>query len=191
MNRSASVRPSEAEVLPPWKAAEWLGKNDAHYDPTEFLPSNVAITNGKPAHYSPIQVSSPHVTTTNGKPVTTQPPQPVQAEELLDSDYLQDKSMRNSRRHTVRLSTLRRPMGQFGQCGECKGTKTGFNWCQYCNNELFQKNFANWTSGSKEIDDFIQEAQLKATNVRSILEWIDYEEFTDVNHLANGGNSSV
>jgi len=49
----------------------------------------------------------------------------------------------------------------------------------------------NWTSGSEEIDDFIQEAQLKATNVRSILEWIDFNEFTNVRHLANGGSSSV
>ena len=49
----------------------------------------------------------------------------------------------------------------------------------------------NWTSGCKEIDDFIQVAQLKAINVRSVVEWIDYEEFTNVKHLANGGNSSV
>ncbi|CAB4415146.1 unnamed protein product [Rhizophagus irregularis] len=34
-------------------------------------------------------------------------------------------------------------------------------------------------------------AQLKAINVRSVLEWIEYKEFTNVKHLADGGNSSV
>jgi len=87
--------------------------------------------------------------------------------------------------------TISRPLGQFGQCGQCKSLKTGFNWCQYCNSENFQNNFDNWSSDIPELDSFIREAQLKATNVRSVIEWIEYKEFTNVKHLADGGNSSV
>ncbi|CAB5393947.1 unnamed protein product [Rhizophagus irregularis] len=36
-----------------------------------------------------------------------------------------------------------------------------------------------------------EQSQLKAINVRSVLEWIEYKEFTNVKHLADGGNSSV
>jgi len=51
--------------------------------------------------------------------------------------------------------------------------------------------FAKWTSGNKQLDGFIRDAQLKAVNARSVLEWVEYTEFTNVKHLANGGNSSV
>jgi hypothetical protein len=84
-----------------------------------------------------------------------------------------------------------RPLGQFGQCKECKSSMSGYNWCQYCHSEYFQDDFENWSSGNKELDSFIQVAQLKATNSRSVIEWIEYEEFTNVKHLADGGNSSV
>ncbi|CAG8653068.1 14861_t:CDS:10, partial [Funneliformis mosseae] len=60
------------------------------------------------------------------------------------------------------------PLGNFGQCEECGGLNTGYNWCR-----------------------FIKEAQSHATNFRSVLEWIKYQEFTNVKHLADGGNSSV
>ncbi|GBC10577.1 hypothetical protein RclHR1_09740002 [Rhizophagus clarus] len=79
----------------------------------------------------------------------------------------------------------------FGQCEQCKGSNTGYDWCQYCNSEYFRKNFTNWSSENQELDKFIQIAQLKAINVRSVLEWIEYKEFTNVKHLADGGNSSV
>jgi hypothetical protein len=84
-----------------------------------------------------------------------------------------------------------RPLGQFGQCKECKSSMSGYNWCQYCNSEYFQHDFVNWSSGIKELDNFIQVAQVKAVNARSVIEWIEYQEFTNVEHLADGGNSSV
>ncbi|CAG8484536.1 670_t:CDS:2 [Paraglomus brasilianum] len=207
---------------PPFLGREPLNKN---YPLETKNDSDVTTTNGKLA--TSIQLS-PNVTTTNGKPVSTQPPQPVQAGELLDKNCPQEIDaptqalspnvtttnimsattqpplshaalflLRNlnpdtvrPQRHSGRFSNLR-PMGNFGQCEECFSSRTGYNYCNYCNSELFQNNFSNWTSGSEEIDNFIQEAQLEATNVRSVLEWIDYKEFTNVEHLANGGNSSV
>uniref|UniRef100_U9UGB4 Protein kinase domain-containing protein n=1 Tax=Rhizophagus irregularis (strain DAOM 181602 / DAOM 197198 / MUCL 43194) TaxID=747089 RepID=U9UGB4_RHIID len=90
-------------------------------------------------------------------------------------------------KHSTNISNT----NPFGQCEQCKGSKTGYDWCQYCNSEYFRKNFTNWSSENKELDNFIQIAQLKAINVRSVLEWIEYKEFTNVKHLADGGNSSV
>ncbi|RIA95402.1 kinase-like domain-containing protein [Glomus cerebriforme] len=92
--------------------------------------------------------------------------------------------------HSTKLSTSR-PLGQFGHCEQCKGPRTGYNWCKYCNSEYLKENFMNWTSGIIELDTFIQVAQLKAINARSVLEWIEYQEFKNVKHLADGGNSSV
>ena|SRR5581483_10748111 len=90
-------------------------------------------------------------------------------------------------RHPFRIPI--RPLGR--KCEECTGSRTEHDWCQYCNSEHFQNRFENWSSGIKELDSFIQQAQLKAVNARSVLEWIEYQEFTNIKHLADGGNSSV
>ncbi|CAG8518758.1 13778_t:CDS:2 [Acaulospora morrowiae] len=84
-----------------------------------------------------------------------------------------------------------RPLAQLGQCEKCKSPMSGYSWCQYCNSEHFQMNFSYWSSGNKELDNFIQMAQRRATNTRSIIEWIEYDKFENVTHLADGGNSSV
>ena len=63
-------------------------------------------------------------------------------------------------------------------CEECK---------QPSNAKQFQQNFKNWTSGNYDIDEFIQNAQLKAKNYREVLEWIDYDKFNNVEYLAKGG----
>lgn len=92
------------------------------------------------------------------------------------------------KKHSAKISNTYYP---FGQCEQCKDSNTGYDWCKYCNSEYFRKNFTNWSSGNQELDNFIQIAQLQAINVRSILEWIEYKEFINVKHLADGGNSSV
>ncbi|CAG8506482.1 801_t:CDS:2 [Paraglomus brasilianum] len=141
-------------------------------------------------HYSPIQAghNSAPLNWLEG-PARTQPLRTPQAKATVYPLRNLDTDTARLQHHPTKLS-ISQPMGQFGQCGECKSPRTGYNWCQYCNSELFRESFANW-SDSEEIDDFIQIAQLKAVNVRSILEWIDNEEFTNMKHLANGGNSSV
>jgi hypothetical protein len=40
---------------------------------------------------------------------------------------------------------------EYGLCKECKQ-----GWCQSCNSKHFQQNFENWTSGNRDIDEFIQ-----------------------------------
>src|SRR3954453_1246751 len=86
---------------------------------------------------------------------------------------------------------LRELYKNYGLCGECSQPKTYYDWCQSCNSKHFQQDFNKWTSGNKEIDEFIQKFQLNATCQQEVLEWIPYEKFEDIEYLAKGGFSTV
>ena len=85
---------------------------------------------------------------------------------------------------------------KHGLCEECKQPNTGHTiyntvsinmWCQSCNAKRFQQNFKNWTSGNHDIDEYIQNSQLKAKCHEEVLEWIEYDKFENVEYLAKGG----
>jgi hypothetical protein len=72
------------------------------------------------------------------------------------------------------------------KCGE-KYTNTRYKWCKPC-----QINDLNWTSGDEKIDVFIQEAQLKINYyIDTILEWIPYNQFNDINEISKNGLVTV
>ena len=62
-------------------------------------------------------------------------------------------------------------------------TETVKDWCKSCT----LQNFKNWTSGNRDIDEFVQNAQLKAKCHEEVLEWIEYDKFENVEYLAKGG----
>ena len=88
---------------------------------------------------------------------------------------------------------LRERYKEHGLCGECSQPNTdndksdSLPWCQSCNSKHFQQDFNKWTSGNKEIDEFIQNFQLNATCHDEVLEWIPYEKFENIEYLAKGG----
>src|SRR5437763_646765 len=88
---------------------------------------------------------------------------------------------------------LRERYKKHGLCKECSQPKTDSypSWCQSCNSKHFQQDFNKWTSGNKEIDEFIQKFQLNATCHEEVLEWIPYEKFSDIEYLAKGGFGTV
>ena len=86
---------------------------------------------------------------------------------------------------------LRERYKKYGLCKECSQPNTGYDWCQSCNSKHFQQDFNKWTSGNKEIDEFIQKFQLIATHDEEVLEWIPYEKFSDIKYLAKGGFGTV
>jgi hypothetical protein len=90
---------------------------------------------------------------------------------------------------------LRERYKNHGLCEECCQPNTGKYygdvWCQSCNSKHFQQDFNKWTSGNKEIDEFIQKFQLNATRYREVLEWIPYEIFKGIEYLAKGGFGTV
>lgn len=86
---------------------------------------------------------------------------------------------------------LRDKYKYFGTCEECQQPNTSEKWCQTCNGQHFQQSFPNWTGGNTQIDAFIQQCQLEATSNWNVLEWIPYEQFKNVEHIANGGFGKV
>ncbi|PKB97138.1 hypothetical protein RhiirA5_433668, partial [Rhizophagus irregularis] len=65
-------------------------------------------------------------------------------------------------------------------------------WCRKCQINNFRKDFVNWTSGNKKIDNFIQEKQLEIDSPQSIIfEWILYDQFSEINEIDNNDFSIV
>jgi hypothetical protein len=57
-------------------------------------------------------------------------------------------------------------------------------WCKPCQINSLKQNFANWTSGNKKIDDFIQEMQLKIENYyNTMIEWIPYDQLSNIKNI--------
>jgi hypothetical protein len=78
-------------------------------------------------------------------------------------------------------------------CVECnEDTKCYWkNVCGACAPKYFQQNFGKWTSGNASIDKFIQHTQLSAKNFYTTLEWLPYDQFYDIEYIAEGGFSKV
>ncbi|KLL05309.1 MAG: hypothetical protein MRERV_2c031 [Mycoplasmataceae bacterium RV_VA103A] len=89
------------------------------------------------------------------------------------------------------FADLRDKYEHFKTCKECKNPNTSRDWCQSCNAKHFQQEFNNWTSGNSKIDAFIQQCQLEATSPWNLLEWIPYEKFSNIEHIAQGGFGKV
>ncbi|POG75335.1 kinase-like domain-containing protein [Rhizophagus irregularis DAOM 181602=DAOM 197198] len=91
----------------------------------------------------------------------------------------------------VYIGDLEKRKKAYGICGECKEPGTGQNWCQSCNAKRFKDNFKNWTSGNKDIDEFIQQSQLNAVYCKKYLEWIPFEKFQNITYIAEGGFGKI
>jgi len=89
---------------------------------------------------------------------------------------------------------LRQRYYRYGLCSECCQPNTGKEvdgWCQSCNSKRFQDEFKNWNSGNEDINEFIQKQQLETKSEYKIVEWIPYEKFNSVKHIADGGFGKV
>ncbi|EXX52776.1 Mkk1p [Rhizophagus irregularis DAOM 197198w] len=78
-----------------------------------------------------------------------------------------------------------------GHCIKCDKIYTDIRnkWCKPCQIDYFKKFF---TSINKEIDNFIQEMQLKINNHDDIVfEWIPYNQFNDIKRIGKGGFATV
>ncbi|RGB26901.1 kinase-like domain-containing protein [Rhizophagus diaphanus] len=91
----------------------------------------------------------------------------------------------------VYMEDLEKRKQAYGICGDCNEPGTGEYWCQPCNAKRFKKNFKNWTSGNKDIDEFIQQSQLNAVYYLRYLEWIPFENFKDVTYITRGGFGKI
>ncbi|CAB4443814.1 unnamed protein product [Rhizophagus irregularis] len=73
------------------------------------------------------------------------------------------------------------------ECGEIY-TEAWRKWCKPCQINNLKQSFTNWTSRNEEIDDFIQEMQLKIKKYNDIIiEWIPYNQFINVKKIGKDG----
>ena len=86
---------------------------------------------------------------------------------------------------------LRDSYSYFGTCKECQQTNTSYDWCHSCNSKHFGVEFDQWTSGNEKIDQFILDCQLEATSTWNMLEWIPYEQFKNIEYIAQGGFGKI
>ncbi|CAG8627798.1 153_t:CDS:2 [Paraglomus brasilianum] len=68
----------------------------------------------------------------------------------------------------------------YGICRKCYYPKTSQWWCNYCESLAFQAEFGKWSSGNEVIDEMIRKSQLNAADELNYLEWVNYDEFEDV-----------
>ncbi|GBB97037.1 hypothetical protein RclHR1_00290035 [Rhizophagus clarus] len=79
-------------------------------------------------------------------------------------------------------------------CGICDNiyTNVQFEWCKQCQINNLKEKFTNQASGNKEVDNYIQELQLKINNYNNIIaEWIPYDQFEIVEEIGKDDLSTV
>ncbi|RHZ78820.1 hypothetical protein Glove_155g9 [Diversispora epigaea] len=63
--------------------------------------------------------------------------------------------------------------------------------CHLCTKEHFIQEFKTWSSGNADIDEIIQEFPLNNNDISKKLQWIPYDNFENIEHIADGGHGSV
>ncbi|CAG8506680.1 2967_t:CDS:2 [Acaulospora morrowiae] len=79
----------------------------------------------------------------------------------------------------------------YGKCQNCKYPRIGLLWCQPCESNKFKNEWGRWTSGVTVINAFIQEVQCTSQSACQIIEWIPYEDLTNVTFIRRGGFAKV
>ncbi|GBB98180.1 hypothetical protein RclHR1_31590001 [Rhizophagus clarus] len=110
---------------------------------------------------------------------------------FISSNDSTTKSEEIDNNRIVYIEDIEKRKEIYGICGECNEPGTGEYWCQPCNAKRFKKNFKNWTSGNKDIDDLIQHSQINAVHYKNCFEWIPYENFQNVNYITKGSFAKI
>jgi hypothetical protein len=56
-------------------------------------------------------------------------------------------------------------------------------YCEYCIKNYLETKFSNWTSGNDNLDDLIQECQIKSLHPSMVVEWIPYNNLQNIKYL--------
>ncbi|RHZ82753.1 hypothetical protein Glove_103g12 [Diversispora epigaea] len=77
------------------------------------------------------------------------------------------------------------------QCKNCQNWHQATQYCEFCIRKYLENNFRNWTSGNEEIDKLIRECQQKTVSPQFVVEWINYDQFENIEHLTEGGCATI
>jgi hypothetical protein len=101
----------------------------------------------------------------------------LEAIEILDKRYDYDKIISNE--------------GIKRECENCKEECLATSYCEHCIRNYLKGRFSKWTSGNEDIDNLIQECQMKSIGPNKIIEWIPHEKLDKPKYLTNGGFSEI
>jgi hypothetical protein len=67
-----------------------------------------------------------------------------------------------------------------------------YKWCKPCQINYLENDFEYWTSGNKQIDNYIQKMQLEISKYDDIiLEWIPYNQLIDIIEMDQSNFTTV
>jgi serine/threonine protein kinase len=82
-------------------------------------------------------------------------------------------------------------------CKDCRSKRKNnkvypldYIWCEVCSPAHIQRE-SSWTSGNKEVDEFIKFQHIKTKKSSDLIEWIHYDRLSNIEYVAQGGFSKV
>ena len=76
-------------------------------------------------------------------------------------------------------------------CENCQNECLATLFCEHCVRNYLKAKFSSWTSGSDDVDNLIQECQMKTLVPYMIPEWIPYNNLQNIKYLTKGGYSEI
>ncbi|PKY25701.1 hypothetical protein RhiirB3_440750 [Rhizophagus irregularis] len=76
-------------------------------------------------------------------------------------------------------------------CIKCQILSSFFDWCKSCKLDNFQLNYGEFPSENDEIDKILKDNYCKSRSSEEFIEWIPYDEFKDIIHIADDKNSAI
>ncbi|RIB07248.1 kinase-like domain-containing protein [Gigaspora rosea] len=76
---------------------------------------------------------------------------------------------------------------KYGNCAHCNEYNTQPAWCLSCDPDKTTR----WTSGNKDIDDYIKAFQIRTLAYEDVIEWIPFDRLSSVEVIGKGGFGSV
>ena len=112
---------------------------------------------------------------------------------------LADESLtENEKSEAVRILTIaydddkiKYNKGTKRTCENCNQECLATLFCEHCVRNYLKMKFSNWTSGNDNIDNLIQECQMKTLTPQRIVEWIPYNDLQNIEYLTKGGCSEI
>src|SRR3954454_23890109 len=101
----------------------------------------------------------------------------TEAIKLLNQTYDRDKITFNS--GTKRI------------CENCSQECLATLYCELCVRNYLKANFSNWSSGNDNIDNLIQDCQMKTLEPQKVIEWIPYNNLQNIKYLTKGRCSEI
>ena len=119
--------------------------------------------------------------------------------EFRQQTILADKSLtKDEKTEAIKLlnqiydrNKVRDNKGAKRICENCNQECLATLYCELCVRNYLIANFSNWSSGNDDIDNLIQDCQMKTPTLENVIEWIPYNKLQNIKYLTEGGCSEI